>query len=400
MNYLLFIIKSAIFDFGRNKMRTLLTSLGITIGVASVILLLAFGLGLKAYIKGEFASLGSNLVYVLPGSFGGGASFRPGSLGGIRFDERDLETLKKIRDADAVVGVFTKTLKVSTSGDEESADIFATTPEIFPVRNFEIDEGRLFDKSDVEKRAKVIVLGPKIADKLFSSRPDAIGKTVKVSDQAYKVLGVLKAKGGGGFGGPDFDSFLYIPYTASIQFNPQKNFVTFYIKAQSEESVPLVIERVKQLLGKRYKSDEFSAIEATEILSTITSIFGVLNMILVAIGAISLVVGGVGIMNIMYVSVTERIKEIGIRRAVGALRNDILTQFLTESIILSLIGGLSGLFISAIIVFGVRQFFPATIDPTTVAIAVGVSSLVGIVFGVFPAKKAADLSPIDAIRYE
>ena len=298
------------------------------------------------------------------------------------------------------MGVFTKTLQVSTTGDEESADIFATTAEIFPVRNFEIEEGRLFDKSDVDKRAKVAVLGPKIADKLFTNRSDAIGKTVKISDQAYRVVGILKAKGGGGFGGPDFDSFLYIPYTAGTQFNPEKNFVTFYIKAESEDAVPVVIERVKQLLGKRYKADEFSAIEATEILGTITSIFGVMNMILVAIGAISLVVGGVGIMNIMYVSVTDRIKEIGIRRAVGALRGDILTQFLAESVILSLIGGLSGLLISALIVLGIRQYFPATIDPTTVAIAIGVSSAVGIIFGVFPAKKAADLSPIDAIRYE
>lgn len=399
MNYLLFIIKSAIFDFSRNKVRTILTSLGITIGVSSVILLLAFGLGLRVYIKDQFASLGSNLVYIIPGKFSG-SGFRPGSFGGIRFDERDLETLKKIREADGIVGVFTKTLQVSTTGDEESADIFATTAEIFPVRNFEIEEGRLFDKSDVDKRAKVAVLGPKIADKLFTNRSDAIGKTVKISDQAYRVVGILKAKGGGGFGGPDFDSFLYIPYTAGTQFNPEKNFVTFYIKAESEDAVPVVIERVKQLLGKRYKADEFSAIEATEILGTITSIFGVMNMILVAIGAISLVVGGVGIMNIMYVSVTDRIKEIGIRRAVGALRGDILTQFLAESVILSLIGGLSGLLISALIVLGIRQYFPATIDPTTVAIAIGVSSAVGIIFGVFPAKKAADLSPIDAIRYE
>ena len=191
MNYLLFIIKSAIFDFSRNKVRTILTSLGITIGVASVILLLAFGLGLKVYIKDQFTSLGSNLVYVIPGQFGG-IGLKTSSFGGIRFDERDLETLKKIREANTVVGVFRKTVKVSTTGDEMSTDIFATTAEIFPVRNFEIDEGRLFDKSDVGKRAKVAVLGPKIADKLFTNRSDAIGKTIKVSDQAYRVIGTPK----------------------------------------------------------------------------------------------------------------------------------------------------------------------------------------------------------------
>lgn len=398
MNYFLFIIKSALFDFSRNKMRTLLTSLGILIGVSSVILLLAFGVGLRVYIKNQFESLGSNLLVVFPGSFSG-AGFRPGSFGGVRFDEQDLQKLRRVKSATAV-GVFTKTLRIIGEGNDKLTDIFAATDQIFPVRNLQADIGRVFTKSDVEKRAKVAVLGPAIAKNLFGDPEKSIGKIIKVDTQAYTVIGILISKGGGGFGGPNFDDFVYIPYTTATQFNPKKEFVTFYLKAENELGIPSIKAEATRLLLQKYKKDEFSVIESTEILSSITQIFSVMNLILVAIGAISLVVGGVGIMNIMYVSVTERIKEIGIRRAVGATRRDILTQFLTESVILSLIGGVAGLVLSALIVLAVQQVFPATIEPMTVVIAIGVSSLVGIIFGVFPAKKAADLSPIDAIRYE
>ena len=401
MKYFLTLTKNAFLDFSRNKLRTMLTSLGILIGVSSVVLLLAFGLGLKAYIQNQFESLGSNLILVLPGAFAqGGTGFRPGSFGAIRFDERDLANLKKIKEVLFIAGAFVKTVRVSSSGDTQSVDIFATISDYFPVRNFEIDTGRLFNNGDVDKKSKVAVLGPKIADKLYGNASDALAKPVKVEGQAYTVIGVLKGKGGGGFGGPDIDSFVYVPYTAAYQFNPNKSFIAFYIKARDENSIADIKLKATQILGKRYKKDDYSVIEQTEILSTITSIFGVLNMILVAIGAISLIVGGVGIMNIMYVTVSERIREIGVRRAVGATKQDILLQFLVEATTLSLLGGLMGLAISFTVVLAVQRFFPAYIDLASVLLALIVSSGVGIVFGVLPAKKAADLSPIEAIRYE
>ncbi len=394
-----FIIKSALRDFYHSKVRTVLTSLGILIGVASVVLLLAFGLGLRAYISNQFESLGSNLLFVIPGQFSG-AGFRPGTIGGVRFDERDLQLLRKLSEADKVVGVFTRTIKAGANGRTETSDVFATTPEIFVVRNLTIEYGKVFDKSDESKRKKVAVIGPKLAEKLFDDKASAVGKNIDAGGTTYLIIGVLTSKGGGGLGGPDFDSFVYVPHSSALQFNPQKNYISFYLKVKNEDDVAMLKEKAKLALRKNYKEDEYSVVEQTEVLNTIQSIFGVLNSILVAIGAISLIVGGVGIMNIMYVTVTERIKEIGVRRAIGATKRDILLQFLTEATILSLIGGIMGLVVSAIVVALVQPFFPAYIDPQAVAIALGVSSGVGIIFGVFPAKKAADLSPIEAIRYE
>lgn len=401
MHYLLLILKTSFEDFKRNKVRTLLTSLGILIGVSSVVLLIAFGLGLKAYIKNQFQSLGTNLVIAMPGKIMQGGSFRGGgSMGSIRFDEKDVINLKKVKTSLFLVPVFTKSIKVEALGKSEYGDLYATTSEIFPIRNLEIEYGRLFDKNDVEKRSKYVVIGPKIAEKLFGTVANAPDKIIKIENQGFRVIGILKSKGGGGFGGPDLDSFIYMPYKTAFTFNPEKNFFALYFKAENEEIIPSMKKEIKNILLKRYKDDEFSILEQTEILNAVSSIFSMLNLVLVAIATISLLVGGIGIMNIMYVSVTERTREIGIRRAIGAKHNDILFQFLSEAVILSLLGGILGLIFSFLVVFFVKRFFPVYIDLQSVIIAVGVSSLIGIIFGVFPARKAAKLSPIEAIRYE
>jgi len=191
-----------------------------------------------------------------------------------------------------------------------------------------------------------------------------------------------------------------MPYKTAFTFNPEKKFYAISVKAENDKVIPFVKEEMKNLLLRFYKEDDFSVIEQTEILNAVSSIFAIINAILVAIAAISLVVGGIGIMNIMYVSVIERVREIGIRRSFGATGKDVLLQFLCEAILLSFLGGLIGLVASIIIVAVIRRFFPAYIDSATVVIALGVSSVIGIIFGVFPAKRAADLSPIEAIRYE
>ncbi len=387
----------------RNKARTFLTTLGIVIGVASVVLLQAFGLGLKAYIKGQFDSLGTNLVFILPGNMfrAGGSGFGAGSMGSaISFDEKDLNSLKRASDAEIIVPSTMKSSKIEALGKSEYATIYGTSEEIFPTRNLEIDKGTFFLKSDINKRTKVAVMGPKIAEKLFGQAEFAVDQKISIDKITFKVVGVLKSKGGGGFGGPDFDSYVYIPYKTAFLVNNKKSFSSFVIKAISSERITDLKNETDKILLKRYKEEDFSVAESKEILNTVESIFSMLNMVLVAIGGVSLVVGGIGIMNIMYVSVTERIREIGIRRAMGALEKDILLQFLSESVLLSLLGGVLGLLLSFLIVLILRIFFPAYIDLSSMLMAIFVSSAIGVGFGVFPARSAAKLLPIEAIRYE
>lgn len=401
MSYVLFIIKSALEDFGRNKTRTFLTSLGILIGVASVVLLVAFGLGLKKYIKGQFESLGTNLLIALPGNIlkDGGFSANT-TMGTVRFDQKDIATLNKIKNIAFVVPYFEKSITAKGTVDSKMTQLNGSTSDFFTALNLTAEYGELFTKGDLEKKQKVAVIGPKLAKEIFGSPESAVGKILKASNQPFRIIGVTKAKGGGGLGGPDFDSYMYVPYTAAASLNPDKTFAALYVKAIDETVIPQVKEDMNKLLEKRYDSDDFSVIEQTQILDAVSSIFGILNIILIAIAAISLIVGGIGIMNIMYVSVVERIREIGIRRALGATKRDILAQFLAESILLSLLGGLLGLSVSFVVVLLIQPFFPAYIDTQSVLLAVGVSSAIGIIFGVFPAKKAADLSPMEAIRYE
>ncbi|MFZ2206561.1 MAG: ABC transporter permease [Microgenomates group bacterium] len=401
MNHFIFVLKSAFEDFSRNKGRTFLTSLGIVIGVLSVVILIAFGLGLKKYINDQFQSLGSNIIRVVPGQILKGGSFSASSgMSTIRFDSRDVLKLQRVKSAAYVIPIVTRSLLVSIGKGTEPATLYASTHDIFLALNLKTRFGNIFTKTDVEKRSKIAVIGPKIAAKLFGTEDVALGKIIKIDNQNFRVQGVLESKGGGGFGGPDLDSFIYMPHTTAQVFNPDKKFYAIIVKSSSDVSIATAKDEIKTALLKRYKEDDFSVIDQAELLGAIEGIFGMLNTVLVAIAAVSLVVGGIGIMNIMYVTVTERIKEIGIRRALGARTSDILLQFLVESVALSILGGLLGLGLAYIIVFFMQSFFPAYIDVNSVILALGVSTVIGVVFGVFPAKKAADLSPIDAIRNE
>ncbi|MFA6081048.1 MAG: ABC transporter permease [Patescibacteria group bacterium] len=395
----------ALEDFKRNKLRTFLTSLGIMIGVSSVVLLLSLGLGLKEYIRQQFESLGTNLVMVMPGSgFGGGnssiQSMGSSMFGTISFDNKDYEKLKRIKNAEFVVPFFIKFLEIKGEKDSQIVEVGATTEEVYSSMNLELDQGSFFDKADVDRGLKVLVLGPTIAEKLFGSIENSIGKTVDLGEQNFKIVGVFKSKGGGGLGGSSIDDHVFIPFKSASAFNPDKDIYAFYIKSSNESVIPQLKEDIKKVLLKRYKKDEFSVGEMTDILSMVNQIFEVLNLVLVSIGAISLLVGGIGIMNIMYVSVYERIKEIGIRRAFGATNSDIMSHFISEAIFLSLFGGLVGLVFSYLVVLGIRLYFPAYIDIWSVIIALTVSSGIGIVFGIIPAKKASSLDPVEAMRYE
>ncbi|AKM82966.1 hypothetical protein A2422_03265 [Candidatus Woesebacteria bacterium RIFOXYC1_FULL_31_51] len=396
-----YLIKSSFDDFKRNKVRTLLTSLGIMVGVLSVVLLIALGLGLKNYIQGQFESLGANLLIIFPGNVfsegsGVGGNFGAGFAGGASFDEKDVKTLSKLPDINYVVPMFMKSLVFETGREKSTGYVMATNEDAFKLLNLELLEGREFSRSDVLGKTKKAVLGYNIAEKLFIDPTIAIGKTVKVNDQRYIVIGVAKKKGD-----REMDSGVFVPYSSTFgNINPDKTFFTIYLGASSDKTIQNVKEDAKNALLKRYKVDDFSVTEQSQILSSINSIFAIINSVLIAIGSISLFVGGIGIMNIMYATVTERTKEIGIRRAIGATEKDILLQFLSESVVLSLLGGVIGLIVAIIIVLIVRIFFPASINIVAVVVAIFVSSAIGIFFGIFPAKRAAKLSPIEAIRYE
>lgn len=394
------ILGSAYVDFKRNKARTLLTSLGIMIGVMSVVLLIALGLGLKNYITQQFEGLGANLLFVRPGpslsdSGGLGGSFS-GAVGGIKFDEQDVATLKRVPNIDYVVPLYFKGATITYEGTKKFGYLMGTNEEVFKLLNLKILDGELFSKSDAQSGNKNVVLGQKIAEDLFTNAQDAVGKIIRSDTQRYKVVGVVENKGD-----PEMDSGIFMPYKVTFgSFNPDKSFFSIYLGVHSKDDLQTVKADATTALLRRYKKDDFTVVESSEILSTISTIFGVINSVLVAIGSISLLVGGIGIMNIMYATVTERTKEVGIRRAIGATQRDILNQFLAESVLLSVLGGILGLIFASLIVLIVRHFFPAAIDFVSVAITIAISSAIGIFFGVFPARRAAKLPPIEAIRYE
>lgn len=399
-NEYLHLLKSAFADFARNKTRTLLTSLGITIGVLSVVLLIALGLGLKNYIEGQFESMGANLIMLLPGSGftgeGGGGFGGAGTVGGVSFDEKDLNSLKRVSELDYIVPVFMKGTTIESSSNKNFGYIMGINEDGFKLMNVEPQYGDILDKSDVQSGSKVAVLGYTLAEKLFNNAQSAMGKTVRFEKQRYKVVGVAKK-----VGDAEADGAVFISYRATYgSLNPDKTFWAIYLGVESDDMVATAKKKTEEALLKRYNKDDFAVTEQSELLNSINQIFSIINTVLVAIGSISLIVGGVGIMNIMYATVTERTKEIGIRRAIGATQRDIMLQFLTESIVLSVLGGLLGLLLASIIVLIVRIFFPASINFVSVAVTLLISTGIGVIFGVFPAKRAAKLPPIEAIRFE
>lgn len=388
-----------------NKLRSGLTVLGIIIGVWAVILLVAIGNGLKFYISQQFEELGSNLIFIMPGNvFNQQGGYRPSAemsmLSGAKFDERDVNKLKRLFAVKSVIPAVFKTVSISSGRKRTAGEILGTTSEIESARNLTPIKGRFFTEAEESRGKKVAVLGYQIADDLFENE-DPIGKKIKIEDRRFTVIGVTPKKGGGAGGmGQSLDQRVYLPYRAAWSFTDEEKFTFIFLEAKSEKEVDLAKEEAKEVLLERYDEEDFSIADQTEMLGVVNDILGVLTAALAGIAAISLIVGGIGIMNTMYATVAERTREVGLRKAIGATNKAIRNQFLLESVILSLAGGTIGLLSSIITTILINRFFPAKITLWSVFLSLGVSSLVGIIFGLAPARRASRLSPVEALRYE
>jgi len=391
-------VNSAIEALRINKLRSALTSLGIIIGVASVILLVSLGTGLQNYITSEFEKLGSNVLFVIPGRIGFGGR----GPGGATVNKLSLDHVKKIeRKIDNLVGVVPTVQQFTTvkyqNKVQKDVTIVGTTELFAEIANLPAVKGKFFDKSQIDSGKKVAVIGQTIVDKVFGTK-DPIGEKIDIKGQKYQVIGVLAAQGS--TLGVDQDNNVIIPFTTAQRQFGTNQVNNIYAKAQTQANVEETAEKMTKVLLEDLSEDDFSVLTAKQTLSTIQGILGVISATLAGIAAISLLVGGIGISNIMLVSVTERTHEIGLRKAVGARPTDILLQFLIEAIILSVLGGIIGLTLASAGALVASRFVPAQVTPWSVVIAFGFSILVGIIFGVAPAIRASRLEPIVALRHE
>ena len=391
-----------------NKSRSGLTILGIVIGIASVIAMIAIGQGAQSSIQSSIQSLGSNLVLVMPGSqrnIGAGVSQGRGSAQTLTL--ADAEAIKsQISTVKDVAPDLSGRYQVKAKGNNSNTSIDGVTPAYATIRNVEVASGSFINAQNLSSRSKVAVLGPTTRDDLFGTDADAVGQTIKIKNIEFKVIGVAKAKGGTGFSNQD--DMIFIPLSTAQQFLSGSDKVgTISVQANNQAAMTGIEEQITQLLLKRHNitsasAADFSIMNQTDIIATASSVASTFTILLGSVAAISLLVGGIGIMNMMLTTVTERTREIGLRKAIGAKRRDINAQFIVEAVMLTFVGGVLGIILGILIAWGTKQFagISTTVSFFSIVLAFGVSALIGIVFGYYPAKRASRLNPIEALRYE
>ena len=401
------LIKIALRALANNKLRGFLTMLGIIIGVASVITMLAIGQGSKRSIQAQISEMGSNMIMIHPG-----ADVR----GGVRQDASAMETLK-LEDYQNIVDetryVSAVSPSVNSSGqaiygaNNAPTTVYGISPDYLEIRRYKVGDGDMFTEQDIQTAAKVCVVGKTVVDNLFTGGENPVGKVIRFQKLPFRIVGVLESKGYNSMG-MDQDDLILAPYT-TIQ---KKVLAITHLQgitcsALKEEYTDQAIDEITEILRRNHKlkesdDDDFTIRSQQELSTMLTSTTDMMTVLLAAVAGISLLVGGIGIMNIMYVSVTERTREIGLRMSIGAKGIDILAQFLIESILISVTGGLIGVVLgvgTALVVNAVAHF-PIYIQPWSVVLSFAVCTVTGVFFGWYPAKKAAQLDPIEAIRYE
>ena len=402
------LFKIALRAIAANKLRSFLTMLGIIIGVASVIAMLAIGQGSKKSIQANIAEMGSNMIMIRPGQDKG--------PGGARQDASEMQSLK-LKDYETLVEqskyLAAISPSVSASGqfingnNNTPSSIYGISPDYLEIRQLKVEDGEMFTEDDIKTSAKVCLVGKTVADNLFTNGEDPVGKVIRYKNIPFRIIGVLKSKGYNSFG-MDQDDMVLAPYTTVMKRILSVTYLQgINASAITEEMTDVAINEVSTLLRSNHKLkeadvDDFTIRSQQEMAEMMNSTSDTMTVLLLVVACISLIVGGIGIMNIMYVSVTERTKEIGLRMSVGARGIDILNQFLIESVLLSVTGGIIGVIVGVGAAVGINVFahWPIQIQPWSVLLSFAVCSATGIFFGWYPAKKAACLDPIEAIRYE
>ncbi len=392
------LLKLSLKNIFRNRMRSLLTSLGIIIGVGSVIVMVAIGDGSRIQIESQIASMGTNLITVMPRRGPGIAN---------RLTKEDSEKLKNETSyIKAISGIRQRTFTIIGGDSSWSTTVMGVEPDYPIIRNWNIEDGNFFGEEDLNLRSKAAVLGATVASELFEGR-DPIGQSIRIGTNHFKIIGVLEKKGVGGMGN-DQDDVVMVPLdTALTRLSQTRTLNSIALSVVREDYMSQAQKEVESILREAHHIGsntipDFDIMNMADIIAAASKTSQLLTNLLAAIAGVSLMVGGIGIMNIMLVSVTERTREIGIRMAVGARKKDILYQFLSESIILSLAGGIIGIIFAFIVCLLLTKFMatPTFINPVIIFISVLFAAGVGIFFGYYPARKAAKLYPIDALRYE
>ncbi|KKS39845.1 MAG: ABC transporter, permease protein [Candidatus Gottesmanbacteria bacterium GW2011_GWA2_42_16] len=389
-----------------NKARSGLTILGIVIGIGSVIAMVSIGQGAAGQIQSSIEGLGSNLLIVMPGIIQPGRGIVSSGRGSAQtLVNDDIEVLRQISGVAYISPEVQRRFQIVATGNNTNSTIIGVSPEYAMVRNVSVADGSFITEANLRSMGRVAVLGPTVAQDLFGEGNDPVGKTIRINRVNFKVIGVLQSKGSAGFFNPD--DTVFVPLSAMQKIlTGEDSLSTIAISVESKNLMPQVQEEATALLIAKHRVDpqnpDFSIVSQADILGTLTQVTDTFTIFLAAVAGISLIVGGIGIMNMMLTTVTERTREIGLRKAIGAKKKDISMQFLAEAVMLTFLGGVAGVALGWIISMLVASFagIATQVSLQSVILAFGVSATIGIVFGYYPARRAASLNPIEALRYE